>query len=207
MEVHTQVAEGDIPRVRKGLLASFTVSAFGDDDAEFRGKVKEIRPMAGSNQGAVYYDTVVEVANRKEPVSGEWRLRPGMTASVDIVRREHRDVWKVPAAALNFHMEEAYWTDAARQHIAHWRQRSDTADWHALWIWDSDKRRPTPLFVRLGGADKNGEPGLRDGDFIEILEWEPGREPATSAAPRIIIDAPPAHAPGFFDQPMNIKVS
>lgn len=205
LEVHTQVAEGDIPRVRKGLAASFTVSAFTEEDIEFRGVVKEIRPTALNTQGAVYYDTVVEVPNQQDPASGEWRLRPGMTASVDIIRREHKNVWKVPSTALNFQMDEAYWTEAARQHVSAFRQRPDASDWQPLWIWD--KAKPWPVFVRLGGVNASGEPGLKDSEFNEILEWEPGREPGPGETPRIIIVAPPARAPGFFDQPVNIKVS
>lgn len=207
MEVHTQVAEGDIPRVRKGLTASFTVSAFAEADIEFRGLVKDIRPMAGSNQGAVYYDTVIDVRNQKDPTSGEWRLRPGMTASVDIIRREHRDVWKVPVAALNFQLEEAYWSAAAHEHLTEWRRRPDAADWFPLWTWDAERKRPWPVFVRVGGTNKLGEPGIKDAEVVEVLEWEPGREPAVNESPRIIIGAPPAHSPGFFDQPVNIKVS
>ncbi len=37
-----------------------------------------------------------------------------MTVSVDIIRYEHKNVWKVPSAALNFTLEDAYLTDAAR---------------------------------------------------------------------------------------------
>lgn len=207
MEVHTQVAEGDIARVRKGLAATFTVSAFADDDIEFRGTVKEIRPMALSTQGAVYYDTLIEVANQKDPDSGEWRLRPGMTASVDIIRREHKNVWKVPTVALNFQLDPAYLSDAAKAHVDDWQARPQGRDWQPLWIWDQPQKRPWPVFVRLRGTDKNGESGLKDSEFNEILEWEPGREPRDNETPRIIIGAPPAHAPGFFEQPINLKVS
>jgi HlyD family secretion protein len=207
MEVHTQVAEGDVPRVRKGQEASFTVTAFTEDDIEFRGIVKEIRPMALSAQGAVYYDTVIEVANQKDSVSGEWRLRSGMTASVDIIRREHKNVWKVPTVALNFEMDEEYLGEAARQHIAQWKQRPDAKHWQTLWTWDSPQGKPWPVFVRLGGLNDKGEPGLKDSEFNEILEWEPGAEPRPEETPRIIIHAPPARSPGLFDQPVNIKVS
>ena len=54
---------------------------------------------------------------------------------------------------------------------------------------------------------KNGEPGLKDSEGNEVLEWEPGREPSRAAALRVIIAAPPAKTPGFFDKPANIKVS
>ena len=102
MEAHAQVSEGDINKVRKGLAALFTIGGFNDEDVEFRGVVREIRPLANNVKGAVFYDTVIELDNQKDPNSGEWRLRPGMTASIDIVRREHKNVWKIPSQALNF---------------------------------------------------------------------------------------------------------
>jgi HlyD family secretion protein len=207
MEVHVQIAEGDINKVKKGLTAVFTLSGFGDDDLEFRGAVKEIRPLAVSVKGAVYYEAVIEVPNQKDANTGEWRLRPGMTASVDIIRHEHKNVWKVPSAALNFQLDEAYQTEAARARLAEWKKRADQGQWQALWVWDAALRKPAPLFVRIGGF-KNGVAGLKDSEGNEILEWEPGRAPAPNEPPpSVIIAAPPARAPGLFDQPANIKVS
>ena len=206
LEVHAQVAEGDVNKVKRGQVAIFTVTTFADEEAEFRGTVKEIRPQATNIKGAVYYDTVIEVVNQKDQNSGEWQLRPGMTVSVEILRREHKDVWRIPTAALNFQLEDAYHSDAVTARLAQWRQRPDAKDWHALWIWDAAKQSPWPLFARVNGL-KNGEPGLKDDQGIEVLEWEPGSEPSPSAAPRVIIAAPPAQTPGFFDKPANIKVS
>jgi HlyD family secretion protein len=207
MQVHAQVAEGDIGKVRKGLVASFTVTAFSDENVEFRGKVKEIRPMPDNIKGAIYYDTVIEVDNQKDRDTGEWRLRPGMTAAVDIIRREHKNVWKMPSAALNFQMEEAYQSEAAKERLAQWRQRPDAGDWRPVWTWHADKGQPWPIFVRVGGVDKKGEPGLKDSGFNQVLEWEPGQEPRAGTHLHVITNAPPAQNPGFFDRPANIKVS
>lgn len=206
VDVHAQIAEGDINKVRTGLDAVFCVTGFGDADIEFRGTVREVRPVASSVKGAVYYDTVIRVENRRDPATGAWLLRPGMTASVDVIRREHRNVWKIPSAALNFRLEEEYQSDEAKARLAEWQSRPDAADWHTLWTWDSDRGVARPLFVRIGGLRK-GEPGLKDGEGNEVLEFEPGREPSPQNPPRVIVGAPPAHAPGLFDQPANIKVS
>jgi len=206
LEVHAQVAEGDVNKVKPGHVAIFNVTTFADDEIEFRGSVKEIRPQATNIKGAVYYDTVIDVVNQKDPQSGEWQLRPGMTVSVEILRREHKDVWRVPSTALNFQLEDAYLTEAAKARLADWRKRPDEKDWHTLWTWDAAKQSPWPLFVRVNGQ-KNGEPGLKDSEGNEVLEWEPGREPSAAAVPRLIITAPPAQRPGFFDKPANIKVS
>jgi multidrug efflux pump subunit AcrA (membrane-fusion protein) len=207
VEVHAQVAEGDVNRVQRGLPATFAVTGYADEDVDFRGTVKEIRPLATNIKGAVYYATVIDVANQKDPATGEWRLRPGMTVSLDVIRREHKNVWRVPSAALNFQVDDAYLSDAVRARLADWKQRSDGADWQPLWTWNGSEQQVEPLFVRIGGTDKQGEPGLKDSEGNEVLEWEAGKEPSPQSAPRVIIGAPPAQAPGFFDQPAPIKVS
>ncbi|MCI0456770.1 MAG: HlyD family efflux transporter periplasmic adaptor subunit [Gemmataceae bacterium] len=207
MEVHAEVAEGDIGKVRKGLTVEFTVASYWDPEVKFRGVVKEIRPLPTNVKGAIFYSTVIEVANRKDPRTDEWMLRPGMTAAVDVIIRSRAKVWKVPGSALNFQMEEAYQTEAAQARVKEWRQRSDADEWRPIWVWDEARKSPWPVFVRVGGL-KGGEPGMKDGDYNEILQWEEGAEPATGGpGPRVIIDAPPARRPGLFDQPTNIKLS
>jgi HlyD family secretion protein len=108
MQVHTQVAESDVARVRQGLKATFTVSAYTDTDVTFGGDVVQRRPMPANVLGAVFYDTVIDTANTIDPATGEWRLLPGMTAAVDIIVREHHHVWKVPTTALSFQLDEHF---------------------------------------------------------------------------------------------------
>ena len=204
MEVHAQVAEPDIGKVRKGMSATFTVSAYTEPDDKFSGRVREVRPLPTSQQGPVFYDTVIdEVANKRDRQTGEWQLRPGMTAAVDLIRRELKAAWKMPMAALSFQMDDAYQSDAARACLAHWKTRADHADWRPVWTWDSQRGEPFPIFVRIA---KDGSPGLSDGQFNEILEWEPAIKPSPSGPPlRVIINAPPPRRPGLFEQPTNIK--
>ena len=203
VEVHALVAEGDINKVKVGLTAYFKISNYADKEIEFSGTVIKKGLQSTSVKGAIYYDTIIEVANRKDQDTGEWQLRPGMTMSIDIVRLERPNAWRVPSAALNFTLDEPYQTNAAKASIAEWKKRADAADWQTLWTWDESTHRPTPVFVRIGGG-KNGEPGIKDAEGNEILEWEPGMEPAEAL--RVIIGAPPARAPGLLDQPANIKI-
>jgi len=211
VDIHAQVAEGDVNRITTKLKTSFKVTNFDDQDSEFGdGVVKEIRPLAtneirpqaGSIKGAVYYDAVVRVKNRKDPKTGEWLLRPGMTVSIDIIRHESVNAWRVPADAMIFKLEEAYQDAAAREHVRRFAKREDAKDWRALWLWDAAAQRVEPVSVRIGA--KAGEFGIKDAEGNEILEWEQGKEPTGPI--RVIIGAPPAKAPGFFDQPANVKI-
>jgi multidrug efflux pump subunit AcrA (membrane-fusion protein) len=202
VEVHAQVAEGDINKVREGLTAVFKIKNYDDEDADFEGVVKKVRHQASTvGKGGVYFDTVIEVKNRKDPKTNDWQLRPGMTASIDIIRYEHKNVWRVPIDALNFTLEEAYQSESAKACLREWKAKTDQ-DWRAIWTWDDASRQAIPVFVRI--LPKNGEIALKDAEGNEILQWEAGREPAEML--RVITKAPPAHPPGFFDKPTPVKI-
>jgi HlyD family secretion protein len=94
MQVHTNVAEGDVGRLAADQEASFTVDAFLGQ--RFRGKISQIRNAAQTLQNVVTYDAVIDVDN------GDLRLRPGMTATVTVVYAERPDALAVPNAALRF---------------------------------------------------------------------------------------------------------
>ena len=36
---------------------------------------------------------------------------------MDIIRREHKNVWKIPSAALNFKLDEAYQSEDVRERL------------------------------------------------------------------------------------------
>ena len=203
VEIHAQVVEGDRNKIREGLSALFKIPNYDDEETEFQGVIKNIQPLSSSVKGAVYYDAVLEVENRRDPKTNDWQLRPGMTAAVDIVRREQKNAWRVPSGALDFTLEEAYQSASAKTRVAEWKKRPDEKDWRPLWIWNETTHQPEPIFVRVGGK-KDGDIGLKDSEGNEVLEWEPGREPTHPL--RVIIKAPPARPPGFFDQPANVKI-
>jgi HlyD family secretion protein len=210
MQVHTQVSENDIGKVRLGLDATFTVFAYAEDETKFKGKVAEIRPMPASEHGAVFYDTVVEVTNERDPKTNEWKLRPGMTASVDLILRRHPQVWQVPNAALSLELDEHFQTEAAREKLARWRQEHQQQDWRPVWTLNG-QGRPWPVFARIGGKSPSGEAGISDGQSTEVLEWEPDLEPrpnpkVLSTYPQVITGAPSAPQKGIFDQPPKVRV-
>ncbi len=198
MQAIAQVAEGDIGRVRRGQRAEFTVSAYGDD-VVFAGKVADIRLLPTSDRGAIFYRVVIDVANRKDPTTGDWQLRPGMTASVDVVVRRHENVWKVPLSAVNFAMPEEYQDEAARAKIKQWQGRKDAEQWKMVWL---PGNKPRPLFVRLG-PNAGEDPGIHDTQFDEVLEWDPDLQPPPDPKnpPQFIIGAPPPSKGGLFKLP------
>jgi HlyD family secretion protein len=216
LEVHAQVAEGDISRIEVGQPAEFTVYAYSDSNTKFKGTVRQVRSMPNNVHGAVYYDTIVTVENDRDPRTKNWMLRPGMTAAVDVVTRRHDNVWKIPLTALSFQLDEHYQTPAARAQLADWPTRHNSSeDWKPVWVLNNE-HKPWPVFVRVGGSYASGtyasQTGIRDGQSVEVLEWDPELEvkPKANDAktyPQLIINAPPVHKPGIFDQPGRFKLS
>ncbi len=98
MELHVAVDEADVGRVKKGQAASFTVDAY--PDRTFEANVIQVRYGAKTEQGVVTYETILSADN------SELLLRPGMTATADIVVKEIGDTLLIPNAALRFSPEE-----------------------------------------------------------------------------------------------------
>jgi multidrug efflux pump subunit AcrA (membrane-fusion protein) len=206
MEIHTQVVEGDISRIKKKMEALFSLNSSEEEDL-YHGQVREIFPLPINDRGAVYYNAIIDAENQKNLETGEWHLRPGMTTSVDFVLRKKTNVWKIPVAAIGFQMADEYQSPNAREKIADWKSRSDWSDWQPVWIWQEEPRRVWPILVRLNDPQTN-RAGIQDGEFHEVLEWEPGWTPQDGGTGwRLITAAPPPVEPGLFNQPMNLKVS
>lgn len=94
MQVLTNVDEADVGRVREGQKAEFTVPAF--PDKVFTASVSQIRNEPVVEQNVVTYIVVLDVDN------DELKLRPGMTANVQILLSEVKDALMVPDQAFRF---------------------------------------------------------------------------------------------------------
>jgi HlyD family secretion protein len=94
MQVHTNVAEGDVGKLRGEMTVTFVVDAYPSE--RFVGAVAQIRNSPTTQQNVVTYDAVIDVDN------SDLLLKPGMTANVTFVFAEKDDVVRVPNAALRF---------------------------------------------------------------------------------------------------------
>ena len=94
MQVDTNVSESDIGAIREGDAADFTVDAF--PNRTFHGKVVQVRQSPQSVQNVITYDVVVSADNT------DLALKPGMTASTQIVTDRRDNVLRVPDQALRF---------------------------------------------------------------------------------------------------------
>lgn len=187
MRVTAEVGEGDIDKVRRGMAARFTVGG-SDNGPKYTGTIENIHLMPSHEHGAVFYEVNIDTRNERDRDSGDWKLRPGLSASVDIIRRSHRETWKVPSAALNFEPASDQLSAAARKKLAQRDNLSHANQWQTAWTVGDDGK-PWPIFVRTGGTNEHGETGIQEDRFTEALEWE--QDVKDPAELKVITAAPP----------------
>jgi len=158
MQIDTSYAEADVGNIRVGQQATFRVDAF--PNRIFRGAVRQVRLNPTTQQNVVTYDVVVSVDNPDQV------LLPGMTAYVNIVVAQRKDVLIVPNAALRFRPSDA----GARQGTAR-----DSGERPAGEARGKDNVTPMGTVYVL----ENGQPkavripvGITDNRMTEVLGGE-----------------------------------
>ncbi len=98
MQILAQVDEGDIGQIKGGQEVRFTVQAF--PERKFGGTVSQVRLEPTTVNNVVNYTVVIRVAN------DEGLLMPGMTATIDFIVGQAKDVLLVANAALRLKPSE-----------------------------------------------------------------------------------------------------
>lgn len=112
MELEVDVDEADVGEVKDEQRATFTVDAFPGQT--FPARIERVNVGSNSSESdsssssssastgnVVAYTAVLSVDNQR------LKLRPGMTATAEIITREEKNVLLVPNAALRFSPEKA----------------------------------------------------------------------------------------------------
>ena len=94
MQVLANIDEADVGRMRPGQNVTFRVDAFPTDT--FVGTVSQVRLQPAVVQNVVTYSTVISVPNL------DLKLKPGMTANVNIEIARRTNVLRIPNAATRF---------------------------------------------------------------------------------------------------------
>lgn len=106
MELHVDVDEADVGKVREGQAATFTVDAY--PDRTFPARITQVRFGSKTVAGVVTYETVLKVDNTS------LLLRPGMTGTANITVQKADNVLLVSNAALRFAPPAAPTTSVAK---------------------------------------------------------------------------------------------
>jgi HlyD family secretion protein len=94
MELQVAVDEADVGWLRQGQSATFSVDAY--PDRTFEAHIIQVRFGSQTNNGVVTYTTLLNVDNR------DLVLRPGMTATAEIVVDKIENALLVPNTALRY---------------------------------------------------------------------------------------------------------
>ncbi|MDD2192017.1 MAG: efflux RND transporter periplasmic adaptor subunit [Bacteroidales bacterium] len=97
MQIVASVDEADIGEVREGQKVDFSVDAYPDEI--FVGSVQQVRLNATTTTNVVTYEVIIDAPNEN------LKLKPGLTASVNIYTNEKKDVLGIPYKALSFKPE------------------------------------------------------------------------------------------------------
>ncbi len=98
MEIQVDVDEADVGRVKEAQNALFTVDAY--PNRKFPAQIRMVRFGSEVVQGVVTYKAVLTTDN------ADLSLRPGMTATSEIVVEQIRSALTVPNQALRFQMPQ-----------------------------------------------------------------------------------------------------
>jgi HlyD family secretion protein len=98
MQVNANIDEADVGRMRPGQVVTFRVDAYPTET--FTGAVQQVRLQPTTVQNVVTYQTVIEAPNP------ERKLKPGMTANVNIEVARRNNVLRIPTAATRFRPSE-----------------------------------------------------------------------------------------------------
>ena len=94
MQVNASIDETDVGRMRPGQVVTFRVDAYPTE--QFHGTVRQVRLNPVTVQNVVTYSTVIDVPNP------ELKLKPGMTANVNVEIARRDNVLRIPNAAIRF---------------------------------------------------------------------------------------------------------
>jgi len=158
MEVEVEVDETDVIGVQMDQEASIRVDAFPNQ--VFKGKVTEIgssaiqKLTAGSTQESKDFKVVITLDNPSK------LLKPGLSASADIVTAEKKDVFAVPISALVLREKKEEGAAAADKN-------KKAGEEEGIYVVDKGRAKFIPVKKGImGGLQIEIVSGLQDGQEI-----------------------------------------
>jgi HlyD family secretion protein len=136
MQIEASVVEADIAKVKEGQEVEFSVDSFPDEI--FKGVVTQVRNNPITTSNVVTYEVIIGIDNK------DLKIKPGMTANVEVIVAESKDVMMVPNKALRFYTLD---------------EKGDVVRYKDKGIWILRNGKPERINVMLGVAND---------DFTEV---------------------------------------
>ena len=146
------VSEADIGKIKNGQQVSFKVSSF--PEKSFAGNIIKISNSPNTSKNIVTYDITASIDN------SALLLKPGMTAEVNIIIANKKNVLRVPTSALRFVPVNAEYISSAN------------SDQLSVWVKNSGNKL-TEIPVTTGVSNNeyteiNDDGTLKEGQEIVI---------------------------------------
>jgi len=162
MKVLVSVDEADVGEVKENQKVTFSVDAYPNH--QFKGIITQLRLNSQMVNGVVTYDAVVEVPN------SDLKLRPGMTATAQIITGVLPNTLIVPNAALRFTPPKS--KDEKIDSV------QETSKTNEKSVWILKEKKPSAINVKVGKSDGIStavtSPNLKAGDKVIIGVKENG---------------------------------
>ncbi|MCB9018424.1 MAG: efflux RND transporter periplasmic adaptor subunit [Prevotellaceae bacterium] len=160
MQVVANVDEADIGQVKEGLRVSFTVDAYPEDT--FTGMVTQVRLEATTNSNVVTYEVIVNAPNP------DLKLKPGLTANINIYTFEMNNVLTLPNKAFRFVMDSTLLPP--NMDI---QRLPEGIKGKTLWVLDRDKAIQKQVTIGVtNGTRTEIKSGLNKGDRVIVSSME-----------------------------------
>ncbi len=130
MQIEASVVEADIAKVKEGQKVEFSVDSFPDEI--FEGVVTQVRNNPITTSNVVTYQVIIGIDNK------DLKLKPGMTANVDIITAQKQNVLLVSNKALRF-----YTTD----------EKGEVKRYKDKGVWILKDKKPVRINVTTGVSD------------------------------------------------------
>lgn len=145
MELQVNVDEADVGQVREGQFATFTVDAY--PNRQFQARIEKLRFASTTLNNVVSYVAVLSIDN------ADLALRPGMTATAEIVTAEKEGALLVSNGATRF----------TPPNVEAPAPAAADGDVIPKYVWVLKNGRPAPVALKLG---------LTNGQMTEVTGGE-----------------------------------
>ncbi len=149
MQIEASVVEADIAKVDEGQTVEFSVDSFPDET--FLGVVTQVRNEAITTSNVVTYEVIIEIDNK------DLKLKPGMTANVEVITAKNENALLVPNKAMRF-----YITD----------DTGETKRYKDKGVWVMKNGKPERVVVKAGVSDDDNTEisggALKEGDEVIV---------------------------------------
>jgi HlyD family secretion protein len=169
MVVKTSINEVDMEKLKLGQKAEIEIRAY--QDRVYSGEVREVSPSGQPRDNIIYFEVVIAVLGSPE------ELRPGMTADVNIIVSEKKDVLLLPIEAVKTERERGA------------EGRSDRR-YYVMLAQNGKKSEPAKT-GSAEGVKTYVEVGEQNDMSIEILS-------GLSEGDQVFVEAPPEPTNGQF---------